>query len=69
MPGNQPCGYVPDDSWTPAGGDCQGQVGKVRFKFLNSYGGPNPGALEIQAFSRRLSKKEFAQLATQYGAQ
>ena len=45
------------------------KVGKVRFKFLNSYGGPNPGALEIQAFSQRLSKKEFAQLATQYGAQ
>ena len=45
------------------------KAGKVIFKFLNSYGGPNPGALEIQAFSRRLSKREFAQLATQFGAQ
>ncbi|MCR4413435.1 MAG: hypothetical protein NUV77_13525, partial [Thermoguttaceae bacterium] len=41
---------------------------KVTFKFLNSYGGPNPGALEIQAFGRRLTDKEFRQLAIAYGA-
>lgn len=36
------------------------RVSKVAFKFLNSYGGYNPGALEIQAFARSPSEQEFA---------
>ena len=43
----------------------KGQATKVTFKFLNSYGGFNPGALEIQAFARNLSKAEFARLSAQ----
>lgn len=38
---------------------------KVTLKFLNSYGGFNPGALEIQAFSRSPSEKELARIAAQ----
>jgi hypothetical protein len=41
------------------------QVRKVTFKFLNSYGGYNPGALEIQAFSRSPSEKELARITAQ----
>ena len=41
------------------------QVTKVTMKFLNSYGGFNPGALEIQAFGRSLTRAEFAQIAAQ----
>lgn len=44
------------------------RVRTVRFKFLNSYGGFNPGALEIQAFSRPLGQRELRQLAAQFGA-
>ncbi|MGO8751523.1 MAG: hypothetical protein ACLQNE_36735 [Thermoguttaceae bacterium] len=44
------------------------RASKVTFKFLNSYGGFNPGALEIQAFGRRLSDAELAQLAAEFGA-
>lgn len=33
---------------------------KITLKFLNSYGGPNPGALEIQVFADNLSKRDFA---------
>ena len=42
------------------------RASKVTFKFLNSYGGFNPGALEIQAFGRRLSDAELAQLAAEF---
>lgn len=40
-------------------------VRRVRLKFLNSYGGPNPGAAEIQVFSHPLSEQELARLARQ----
>ncbi len=43
----------------------KGQVTKVTMKFLNSYGGFNPGALEIQAFGRSLTRAEIAKLAAQ----
>ena len=42
----------------------ESRVSKVTIKFLNSYGGPNPGALEIQAFSRSPTEKELARLTT-----
>ena len=38
------------------------KVSKVTFKFLNSYGGFNPGALEIQAFARSPSDKVLARM-------
>ncbi|MBC8869008.1 MAG: hypothetical protein H8E44_06295, partial [Planctomycetes bacterium] len=41
---------------------------KVTFKFLNSYGGYNPGAAEIMVFGRPLSKNEFARLQRQAGS-
>jgi hypothetical protein len=41
------------------------RVSKVTIKFLNSYGGYNPGALEIQAFSRSPSEKELARISAQ----
>lgn len=41
------------------------RVSKVTLKFLNSYGGYNPGALEIQAFSRSPSDKELARMSAQ----
>jgi hypothetical protein len=41
------------------------RVTKVTLKFLNSYGGFNPGALEIQAFSRSPSEKELARITAQ----
>jgi len=41
---------------------------KITFKFLNSYGGYNPGAAEIMVFGRSLSKKEFARLQRQAGS-
>ena len=44
------------------------RASKVTFKFLNSYGGFNPGALEIQAFGRRLSDADLAQLAAEFDA-
>ncbi|HUT89657.1 MAG TPA: hypothetical protein VMY37_09185 [Thermoguttaceae bacterium] len=37
------------------------RVRRVTLKFLNSYGGPNPGALEIQAFAESPSDREFTQ--------
>jgi len=43
------------------------KVRKLTFKFLNSYGGLNPGALEIQVFSRRLTKKDVAALCKKAG--
>ncbi len=36
------------------------RVRRVTLKFLNSYGGPNPGAAEIQAFARSPSDRQFA---------
>ena len=42
-------------------------VSRLRFKFLNSYGGFNPGALEIQAFSESLPDKQFARLMRDLG--
>ncbi len=44
------------------------KVKKVTIKFLNSYGGYNPGAAEIMAFGRPLSKKEFAKIQRQAGS-
>ncbi len=41
------------------------RVSKVTIKFLNSYGGYNPGALEIQAFARSPSEKELARITAQ----
>lgn len=41
------------------------RVSKVTLKFLNSHGGFNPGALEIQAFSRSPTDKELARIAAQ----
>jgi hypothetical protein len=38
------------------------RVEKVTIKFVNSYGGYNPGALEIQAFSRSPSDAELARI-------
>ena len=43
-------------------------VRKVTFKFLNSYGGMNPGALEIQAFAESPSKKQLAAYLKKVGA-
>ncbi len=40
-------------------------VRRVRLKFLNSYGGPNPGAAEIQVFSQPLTEQELARLVRQ----
>ena len=39
------------------------KVQKIKFVFLNSYGGPNPGAAEIQVFSEVLSKEQRRQLS------
>ena len=39
-----------------------GKVSRVTIKFVNSYGGYNPGAAEIMAFAEPLSKKDFARL-------
>jgi len=36
------------------------RVRKVTFKFLNSYGGFNPGALEIEVYAESPSKKDLA---------
>ncbi len=41
------------------------KVPKVTLKFLNSYGGLNPGALEIQAFAESPSDKDLAKMAAQ----
>jgi hypothetical protein len=38
------------------------KVRKVTLKFLNSYGGYNPGAAEIMVFGQHPSKKELAEL-------
>ena len=38
-------------------------VRRIRLEFLSSYGGPNPGAAEIQVFGRKLSGSQLAQLA------
>ena len=35
---------------------------KVTIKFLNSYGGPNPGAAEIMVFDTALSRKQLGQV-------
>lgn len=43
------------------------RVARLRLKFLNSYGGFNPGALEIQAFSESLPDKQFARLMQALG--
>jgi len=40
----------------------RGKVSKVTLKFLNSYGGYNPGALEIQAFAQSPSDKVLARM-------
>lgn len=42
------------------------KASKVTLKFLNSYGGPNPGAAEIEAFSVSPSDQEIAQSVTQH---
>ena len=44
------------------------KVSKLTLKFLNSYGGPNPGALEVQAFAENLPDKAFAKLMERLGA-
>ncbi len=36
-----------------------GTTAQVRLKFLNSYGGPNPGASEIAVFSERLTEGQL----------
>ncbi|MCL4202096.1 MAG: hypothetical protein KJ000_06360 [Pirellulaceae bacterium] len=38
------------------------RAGRLTIKFLNSYGGPNPGAAEIMVFAKPLDKKELAGL-------
>jgi hypothetical protein len=38
------------------------RASRVTIKFLNSYGGPNPGAAEIMVFAKPLDKKELAGL-------
>lgn len=40
----------------------------VSIKFLNSYGGPNPGAAEIMVFAQPLNKRDLAQLQAMAGA-
>ncbi|MHB8902003.1 MAG: HzsA-related protein [Thermoguttaceae bacterium] len=40
----------------------------VRLEFVNSYGGPNPGASEIQAFEQPLGDRQLAALAAACGA-
>ncbi len=45
------------------------RVLSIRIEFLKSYGGPNPGAAEIQAFARPLSNRELAALAAEHGTQ
>lgn len=40
-------------------------VRKATFKFLSSYGGFNPGALEIQAFAESPSDRDFAKFVQQ----
>lgn len=42
-------------------------VRKLTLRFLNSHGGFNPGASEIQVFSRRLTENELRQLAKEFG--
>ena len=37
-------------------------VRQLTIKFLNSYGGPNPGAAEIMVFDQPLSRRQIAQL-------
>ena len=39
------------------------KVKKLKLVFLNSYGGPNPGATEIQVFSEVLSKEQRKKLS------
>jgi hypothetical protein len=41
------------------------KLSKATFKFLNSHGGFNPGALEIQAFAESPSDREFARMMAQ----
>jgi len=43
-------------------------VRKITIRFLNSYGGYNPGALEIQVFPRALSRSEVRALARRFGS-
>ncbi len=45
------------------------RVRSIRIEFLKSYGGPNPGAAEIQAFARPLTKRELSALAAKHGTQ
>ena len=40
----------------------QRKVRQIRLAFLDSYGGPNPGAAEIMVFAEPLSKKELRNL-------
>jgi len=40
------------------------RVQKIKLVFLNSHGGPNPGAAEIQVFSEVLSKEQRKKLAS-----
>jgi len=40
-------------------------VRRLTIKFLSSYGGPNPGASEIQVFGHPLSDRDLARLARQ----
>ncbi|MHC4176974.1 MAG: discoidin domain-containing protein, partial [Planctomycetota bacterium] len=47
------------------------EVRKITIKFLNSYGGPNPGAAEMMVFANSPAKKDLAEmvkLATLKGA-
>jgi hypothetical protein len=45
------------------------RVQSVRIEFLKSFGGPNPGAAEIEAFARPLNDRELAALAARHGNQ
>ena len=44
------------------------KVRRITLRFLNSHGGSNPGAAEIQVFAKNLSDRELARLARQSGS-
>ena len=41
---------------------------RLTIRFLDSYGGPNPGAAELMVFAERLTTKQFAQLQKTAGS-
>ncbi len=44
------------------------KVRSIRLEFLDSHGGPNPGAAEIQVFGRPLTRRQLARAAASSGA-